>query len=298
MKKIFTIFFLCFFNTGLFAQTITVSGKCIASPITLTYYGILNGRVAYVGTGTVAGLANIQVSIQWLSQFNLWVLQFSGAPYFSNPCNTQTPPGTTYSSCAWTPVDGQTCDGGSPLSITGSATLPVGLNNFNAILENGSVHLNWKTSSETNNKGFEVERSSDGRNWSNIGFIPGHLTSGLENEYSFSDRQPLIGINLYHLKQIDIDGNFTYSGIVKINFSDLRKYSLLGNNGNGIVQLNMPANKEKLVLEILDLSGKILYSKTTTNGNQTLDISRFPSGMYLLHINNATQSTIEKLIRF
>ena len=298
MKKIYIILVLCFLNANLFAQkTIIVSGQCIPSPITLTYYGILNGKVAYLGTGLVSGFPTTNVSIQWLSQFNLWVLQFDGNPYYYSACNTETPPGTSYTSCPWTLVGGRTCEGTSPLYITGTGVLSVGLNNFNAILENGKINLNWNTSSETNNKGFEVERSSDGANWTNIGFIPGHLTTSLQNDYSFIDIQPLNGINLYHLKQIDMDGNFTYSNIARIDFLDGRKYSLLGNDGKGIIQLNMPTNQEKLELQIIDFSGKVLYSKTTTNGNQTLDIRNYPSGLYILHIKNASISTTEKLIK-
>lgn len=299
MKRTFILSLLCLFSTGLFAQgTITVSGKCIAAPVTLTYFGMLNGKVAYVGTGSVAGFPSIQVSIQWLSQYNLWVLQFSGAPYFSSNSTAQTPPGAPNTAHPYTLVSGRTCDGPGVITITGSAILPVGLNHFNAVLENGAVQLNWKTSYETNNKGFEVERSSDGKNWSKIGFISGHSTTNLENDYSFIDPQPISAMNLYQLKQIDLDGNFTYSSIVKVNHAEQRNYSLLGNDGNGIIQLNMPKDREKLELEILDFNGRILYAKTTTNGNQTLDISHFPVGMYLLHIKNATQSVTEKLIKF
>ena len=81
------------------------------------------------------------------------------------------------------------------------------------------IILTWSTASELNNKGFYIERSADGRNWVEIGFVEGSGTTTQLNHYSFSDKN-VAGLKLfYRLKQIDYDGSYSYSNIVEINIA-------------------------------------------------------------------------------
>lgn len=298
MKKIITLFLLCVLGTGIYAQIVSVNGLCISGPIVLANAGTINGKPAYQGSGTVKGYLGVNVVIQWIVPQNVWVLQFSGAAYFFNSCNTTIPPATGGASCVWQPAGGgTTCPGGTALSINGTGTLPIRLKEFTVIQKGNAVQLQWNSSNETNNKGFEINRSTDGITWSDMGFIPGNLTTDLEHNYSFMDERPIEGSNLYRLKQIDLDGKYTYSNIVAFNYSDQGNIKILGNDGRGIIHLEMSSNNEKLVLRIFDFNGRALFSKSTTNGNQILDISSFPAGIYLLQIKNKDQVITQKLIK-
>ena len=95
----------------------------------------------------------------------------------------------------------------------GNFPLPVELTDFKGHLQDHTAILEWNTASETNNLGFEVERSPDGRSWENIGFVRGAGSTSEKQQYRFEDVRPLYGDNYYRLKQIDFDGQWEYSPI-------------------------------------------------------------------------------------
>lgn len=95
--------------------------------------------------------------------------------------------------------------------------IPVELSGFTATINNSSVKLLWTTSSETNNMGFEVERSIERNNFNSIGFVNGSGTSTQTKHYSFIDNITSPGGELfYRLKQVDYDGTFTHSEIINV----------------------------------------------------------------------------------
>ena len=96
------------------------------------------------------------------------------------------------------------------LSLTSFSVTPVNLTQFNAVKNRGGVFLNWQTVNKLNNKGFTIMRSSDGSNWSDLGFIANNQNAPVNN-YSFEDQSPLAGRNFYKLREIGIDGAVKYS---------------------------------------------------------------------------------------
>jgi len=118
---------------------------------------------------------------------------------------------------------------GDPKSkLTANGHLPVELVAFGGNLHGASIQLFWKTATETNNFGFEIEKN-DGSLWEKIGFIAGGGTTSSPRDYSFSDDSPQAE-NLYRLKQIDRDGSISYSHVIDIvgrvgeNFEQLQSY--------------------------------------------------------------------------
>jgi hypothetical protein len=98
--------------------------------------------------------------------------------------------------------------------------LPVELTSFTAKIIDKNVLLNWQTSTETNNYGFEIERASYLQVWEHIGFVSGNGNSNSPKEYSFMDKNPDgVGEIKYRLKQIDNDGQFEYSNVISTNYS-------------------------------------------------------------------------------
>jgi Secretion system C-terminal sorting domain len=287
----------CFFYSH--AQIVNVSGRCITGTITLNKIADINTRPAYQGTGTVDASAGVTVSIYWLPTPDvLWVLDFDGQPYFQNACNFSIPTSTTNTSCPWTVVSGQVCNGASTLSITGPGGLPVTFSSFSARKENKAVILNWKTATESNNKGFEIQRSADGINWFAIGFAEGSINSVSEKSYQFKDAIPLTGKNFYRLAQVDLDNKQSYSVVVNIEVSNPDGYYLLKNNpGNGIYLLTIPASVERYSISVLDITGRRILNKFLEAGTHTIDISSYMSGTYLLRINKGSEVFTEKLIK-
>jgi len=104
------------------------------------------------------------------------------------------------------------------------AVLPVELTSFTATTEKNKVLLNWKTATEVNNYGFEIERSLSSHSlsevWETMGFVAGSGNSNSVKDYSFTDKKVAAGKYAYRLKQIDNDGTFAYSKEIEVN--DLR----------------------------------------------------------------------------
>jgi len=102
-------------------------------------------------------------------------------------------------------------------AVNESDPLPVELTSFSAVINDNSVTLNWKTETEVNNYGFEIQRSTQIDKWEVLGFVEGHGNSNSPKQYSFTDKNPVGGSNYsYRLKQIDTDGKFEYSDVVEV----------------------------------------------------------------------------------
>lgn len=114
-----------------------------------------------------------------------------------------------------------TMSGGATLNCT---PLPIELVFFAGENSNNKNILNWLTATETNNKGFNLQRSTNGINWITIAFIEGKGNSTLNNKYTFNDDNYEPTINYYRLEQVDFDGTISYSNLVDINnISDSNK---------------------------------------------------------------------------
>jgi photosystem II stability/assembly factor-like uncharacterized protein len=107
----------------------------------------------------------------------------------------------------------RTLDGGVPVELISFKV---------SVLQNEkAVRLNWKTATETNNSGFEIEKLQDSKieilkDWETIGFVPGFGTTTEPKSYSFIDENVATGTYKYRLKQIDFDGTFTYSNEIEV----------------------------------------------------------------------------------
>ena len=160
--------------------------------------------------------------------------------------------------------------------------LPVELLYFKGTLQQQQVLLAWSTASEYNNKGFEIERSEDGKTWKTLDFVEGNGTAIETQTYEWLDKQPFAGINYYRLKQLDFDGVFEYSDVIAVFVpsSDNKDLLLLPNPTDGTItlRLNYPAPIESI--QIFD--GKGTFVKNITILNEQLDLSDLPNGNYTL----------------
>lgn len=107
---------------------------------------------------------------------------------------------------------------------TMNLALPVNMIHFTASCEGNQAVLNWATSSESNSKGFGIQRSSDSRNWQTVGFVSSKATNGASkaiNQYQFIDHNTASGTHYYRLKMTDMDGPFAYSNIASVSFADV-----------------------------------------------------------------------------
>ena len=122
----------------------------------------------------------------------------------------------------WMRMDGTALSVWNAVYSDTSTVLPVELTGFRASVNDGKVLLTWETSSELNNKGFEVERKIPNlndpllNNWHTIAFVPGHGSLSGKSNYSFTDDEVIKSRRLYRLKQIDFSGAYSYSREIEV----------------------------------------------------------------------------------
>jgi hypothetical protein len=161
------------------------------------------------------------------------------------------------------------------IKIENAAVLPVELLKFTATTEGAKNHLTWATASETNNKGFDIERSRDGETFQTIGTVK---AIGKAGNYNFIDAEPVNGTNYYRLRQIDFDGTATLSKVVSVTTKGdkhLKVYPTLVSNGF------LTVDTEGRDYAIYNIFGQQVQSGKTT---QRLDVSALAKGAYILKV--------------
>ncbi|MBS1564213.1 MAG: Ig-like domain-containing protein, partial [Bacteroidetes bacterium] len=144
----------------------------------------------------------------------------------------------------------------SQYSFTTAAALPVKLLSFTATKQSDAVKLDWATSQETNSKSFEVERSNGILSFAQIGKVEAKGFSDVKTSYSFVDKQPYTGLNLYRLKQVDLDNKYEYSPVVKITFSRQVGIRVTPNPASTYVNISLDNSAEQLTIQLVDLNGR------------------------------------------
>ena len=182
---------------------------------------------------------------------------------------------------------------------------PVELNSFSANIINGSVQLNWSTATETNNRGFDVQRSSEGTDYISLGFVNGYGTTTQQHNYSFTDKNLNQGSYSYRLKQYDFDGSFHYSDVVKVDFNIPLKFALEQNYPNPFnpstkIKYSVPQSS-KVIIKVFDVLGNEIETlvneeKPAGTYELTWNAANLPSGVYFYQIKAGEFTTVKKMI--
>ena len=249
-----------------------------------------------LGTPAVLTPGNYWVSVQCRMDFNVggqWYWnQVDGA--YSSVAQWQNPGGGFGTPCsAWGSV--QTCIaaiGTDQYFALHGLTVPVELTSFTAVADYGLVKLQWSTATETNNQGFEVQRSLGGE-FVTIAFIDGHGTTTETQDYSYTDRNVNAGSYSYRLKQVDFDGSFEYSNVIDADVPAPAEFTLDQNYPNPFnpstkIEFRLAVDS-KVRLKVFNVLGQELASLVNANliaGGHSVnfDASSLNSGVYLYRV--------------
>lgn len=173
-----------------------------------------------------------------------------------------------------------------------SGTLPVTLSEFKVTSKGSSVALSWKTELEVNSSHFDVQRSSDSKEWSTIGTVSAAGNVSVEQSYSFNDASPANGTNYYRLKIVDIDAKFEYSPIKSVSFTS-NALTVLSSPNPASSMLNVSISQpgtEPFRLRLINRSGQVVYDQKhpAASSRITLNVSTFAEGSYFLETTNTT----------
>jgi hypothetical protein len=195
----------------------------------------------------------------------------------------------------------------TPIKLLDSSPLPVKLQSFVYSVNGRNVTLNWITTMEVNNTGFDVERKNENGNWTKIGFVAGKGNSNQINNYNYSDNKIESGKFSYRLKQKDYNGNFEYftlSGSVVVGTPS--KYVLSQNYPNPFnpvtkIDFEIPQDS-KVSMKVYDITGKEvskLFEGIKSAGFHTIqfDGNNLSTGIYFYRLvasSNGQETVITK----
>ncbi|GEM_PF-1663756 len=180
------------------------------------------------------------------------------------------------------------------ISAVCQQALPVTISAFTAHKNNKTVLLSWTTGSEQNNKGFEIERSTDGLSWNSIGFTPTAAHNGNSSQkinYNFTDNAAVAGQNFYRLKQTDFDGKFEYSDVRLVVMSAEKNVTIFPNPASTTLYIRGLSGQETIT--VFDVLGRAVLVQKATATTCELPLNRFANGTYQIQVvgKNGTSST-------
>jgi hypothetical protein len=176
-------------------------------------------------------------------------------------------------------------------TISTTTILPVNWVSFLAKETREGILLHWNTSNEINSNLFDVQHSTDGSHWNNIGNVTAAGNSVADKSYSYLHTSPAFGNNFYRLNQIDIDGKSTYSNVVSIlSTIPNTAVKILSNPiQNGLLQVQV-GQAQSIVLQ--NAVGQIMVQKTLAQGLNNINVGNLPKGIYFVKVGN----TFKKIV--
>ena len=233
---------------------------------------------------------------------NIWAVGNSGIILRkSGPVWLQSAPSGQHHIGIWGTGGKVWVAGGTGTILYANTGLPVELTAFQARLQSDhTTLLHWQTATEHNNAGFDIERSTDGKRWEKIGFMPGQGNAQEQRTYQFTDPQPFPGRNYYRLAQLDTDGATTYS--------DIRSIVLAKDGKPGFRMFPNPVTQGQLTLELSDQpdenatlhiysgDGQLRLQQPVHSAVHQANLDGWTPGIYLLEVKNAGKTWHEQVV--
>ena len=188
-------------------------------------------------------------------------------------------------------------------AVSINSVLPVELLSFTGAVEkNSEVRLTWSTGREVNFKGFEVERSEDGLEWTSISFIHSVSDGSATNNYRVYDHNPEVGKAYYRLKLVSIDGTYKYSQVRTLQISEANHPVIITPNPvreHATLQFSADRN-EPVNIYIIDANGKRVMSRQISarpgvNRVPLTNLNTLSTGVYVVQVATASKSFNTKM---
>ena len=185
--------------------------------------------------------------------------------------------------------------------VNQAAALPVRLISFTGKKNGNANLLSWQVADEKNLSHYELERSADGQNFN----LFANISATGSNSYSYTDNNQALSPTLYYrLKSVDIDGNFTYSPVVKINSATLSLQVKINPNPvlNSLKLKIASVTNDNARLQITDVNGRKLITREVAlapgiNSFEINNTTQLAPGIYFLSVNSQSQSQNIKFIK-
>ena len=207
----------------------------------------------------------------------------------------------TFTAPTFVDIDGDTdfdafigVDGGVINYFENTSALPLHLLNFSGIKRAGYNELQWQTADEVNTKSFEIERSTDGRNFVTVATVDSKGSNN--NSYTVQDNVVYSGKLFYRLRMVDVDGRFTYSQVIWINSIGGNRVSIYPNPAKDWININIGSSPLlKTTAGMFDVHGRLLRIISISNDQEQINVKELTKGVYIIKFaDGSAQSFIKK----
>jgi len=170
-------------------------------------------------------------------------------------------------------------------------------------VEGENIALNWMTASEMNNVGFNLQRSTNAQDFTNIAWLDGNGTTTEMNVYDYLDTEVSTGQNYYYrLEQVDTDGTKNYSQVVSAqvitdaisNLDIVEKIKLYPNPTADVVQVEFLEDLSFNQVIIRDLFGRIV--RVESGNFSSISVADLSEGVYFFVFENEIQRVVKRVV--
>lgn len=318
MKRCYFTVFACFFLLGSYSQNNQViinNGNWNDAATWDLGHPPQNGEVAILPSGTTTIIDNnVTVSTNiTLKIYGSLIFQVGKLRLAANSVVLLYTGGAITSQLG-TPSDKIEIDGVSkyvgsdgtlsgPLMASSSSTgfdpmpiiLPVKFISYAISKAKDGILIKWSTTEEINAALYIIERSADGRSWQVIGQVQASQKPAAINYYLYTDKALLTGVTYYRIKQVDSDGQFTYTSVRSIRLALPSLTINVSSFSNSIVIKFSQQLKSNVVIRLIALSGQVVAQQTYYQPAEYFIFKKgVYSGQYILTISNGEEIKITK----
>lgn len=181
-----------------------------------------------------------------------------------------------------------------PFDVSCATVLPVEMVSFTAERSGHVSLLQWETSSEQNNDYFKVERLNENGVFVTIGTVDGNGTTSQTSNYSFTDESPLPGMNYYRLRQTDFNGDYVYSPIRSVEFTEADGF-LAHAWFDGALHYSQSGYAGPTRISVVAEDGSVA-AEIQTEESVGILTNRLANGVYVIWFANHEGTVIQKLV--
>ncbi|MFL5787720.1 MAG: G8 domain-containing protein [Flavisolibacter sp.] len=178
--------------------------------------------------------------------------------------------------------------------------LPVKFVSFTLSHKDHNIIIQWSTSEESNSYKYIIERSDDGNNWKETGSVDAKGFSNDLTNYNYIDNSSLISTTYYRVKEVDKDGQFSYTQIQCIKPGSSKQVEIsVSSIGHGKVLVQFSGELSgNVIIQYVSMSGQLIYRQVLSNptGQQILNINASLHGTYIIAISNQQNINIARQV--
>ncbi len=217
--------------------------------------------------------------------------------YGSNPnCNTINLNNAGCTS-AYIDYSGNGISYTSAFPCAGISPTPISLLNFTVVPTGNTADILWETATEVNNHYFTIEKSTDGKNFTEFAKVYSKAKDGNSTAplyYQIKDTEPATGTSYYLLKQTDYNNNYKYFMVVPLNMDEVSTINIYPNPSNGSFVVD-PSSSQEQTMQVYDITGKLVLSQPI-NGKTTIGAGILTEGVYNVTLQSSTSFVNKKLV--